>query len=212
MASFPERLAHGSGATLTREPDRLLVSVAAAAPASRDVTNALEGAGLRVQTTASAVAGPDAPARLNEGSERLWVRAAVPSAMADAPVGALAAAPEIEWDAPVYRVDGLDGDAGLISPLPNVLVIAPHDEDKSDALEPRLRGRGMEPVPEVSQHLAGFQYWRITDPAAANAYELRDTILREDGDLVADARFETMPMVVPVSLVPNDTCSRSSGT
>jgi hypothetical protein len=112
MASFPERLAHGSGATLKREPDRLLVSVAAAAPTARDVTSALADADLRIQTTASAVAGPDAPARLNEGSERLSVRASAASAMADAPISALTAAPEIEWVAPVYRVDGLDGVPG----------------------------------------------------------------------------------------------------
>jgi subtilisin family serine protease len=205
MASFPEQLAHAGGATLTREPDRLLVSVAPAAPASRDVTSALADAGLRIQTTASAPTGPDAPARLNEGSKRLWVRAAAPTAMADAPIHALTAAPEIEWVAPVYRVAGLDGDAGLVSPLPNVLVIAPQNEKKSDELEARLRRRGMEPVPELSEHLAGLQYWRIPNPSAANAYELRETILREDGDVVADARFETMPMVVPAALVPNDT-------
>jgi subtilisin family serine protease len=205
MASFPERLAHGSGATLTREPDRLLVSVAPAAPGARDVTTALADAGLRIETTASALAGPDAPARLNEGGNRLWVRAAAPSAMAGAPAQELAAAPEFEWVAPVYRVGGLDGDAALVSPLPDVLVIAPRDEERSDELEERLRGRGMEPSPELSEHLAGLQYWRIPHPASANAYELRETILREDGDLVADARFETMPMVVPAALVPNDT-------
>ena len=205
MASFPERLEHGSGATLTREPDRLLVSVAAAAPGSRDVTSALASAGLRIQTTASALAGPDAPARLNEGSERLWVRAAAPSAMADAPIRALTSAPEIEWVAPVYRVDGVDGDAALVSPLPNVLVVAPRAELDLAELEKRLRGRGMEPAPELSEHLVGFEYWRIPDPSTANAYELRETILREDSDLVADARFETMPMVVPTTLVPNDT-------
>jgi subtilisin family serine protease len=204
MASFPERLEHGSGATLTREPDRLLVAVAAAAPGSRAVASALADAGVRVQTTASAVAGPDAPARLNEGSERLWVRTSALSAMTDAPIRNLATAPEIEWVAPVYRVGGLDGDAGLVSPLPHVLVIAPVDEARSDELEGRLRGRGMEPVPELSEHLGSFQYWRIPAPAAANAYELRETILSEDGDVVADVRFETMPMVVPAAMVPND--------
>jgi hypothetical protein len=63
------------------------VSVAAVAPAARDVTNALEGAGLRVQTTGSAVAGRTLLPGSTRGSERLWVRAAVPSAMADAPIG-----------------------------------------------------------------------------------------------------------------------------
>jgi subtilisin family serine protease len=205
MASFPDRLEHGSGATLTREPDRLLVSVAAAGPAARDIASALADAGLRIETSASALAGPDAPAQLNEGGNRLWVRAAAPSAMADAPARELADAPEVEWVAPVYRVAGLDGDAGLVSPLPNVLVIRPQEGRASDELEARLRAYGMEPAPELSEHLAGLQYWRIPDPAAANAYELREAILGEDGDLVADARFETMPMVVPAALVPNDT-------
>ena len=205
MASFPDRLEHGSGATLIREPDRLLVSAAAGAPqAARSIAGALSDAGLRLDT-AAAPAAPGERTALNEGSGRLWVRADAADATAAARVRDLGAAPEIEWVAPVYRVGGVEGDAGLVSPLPDVLVIAARDDEARDELEQRLRSRGMELAPELSEHLAGFDYWRILDPSAANAYELRETILREDGDLVSDVRFETMPMVVPTSLVPNDT-------
>ena len=134
----------------------------------------------------------------------MWATVAAGGPPADADVADLAAHGDIEWVAPVYRVEGVEGNAGLVSPLPNVLVVAPRDPEASDALEERLSGHGLLRAPDLSEHLGGFEYFTIADPSSTNAYELREVLLKEDRDLVADVRFETMPMIVPTTFVPND--------
>ena len=57
MTAFPDTLKHGSGASLTREPDRLLVSLASGATIAGPVTDALAKAGLQRATVAKLGSG-----------------------------------------------------------------------------------------------------------------------------------------------------------
>jgi hypothetical protein len=70
MTAFPDTLKHGSGASLTREPDRLLVSLASGATIAGPVTDALAKPGLQRATVAKLGSGsaPELGSRCTRGA------------------------------------------------------------------------------------------------------------------------------------------------
>lgn len=121
----------------------------------------------------------------------------------------------LAWIGPVYRLSGEEGRAGLLAPLPNVLVIKTRDQRKFDDGDPAVhRAIGAAaadgPVPQIqeveekSRYLGGFRYFIIANARDVNAYQLRQRLLESNNRLIADVQFETMPMVVPAAFSPND--------
>src|SRR5690625_1618369 len=220
MAEFPRTLRHGSGVTLTQEPDVAVTALrppstgraAAADDAGRtaaDADDALRRAGLEPITspgrpTAGARgAGRSPGGRINADERIRWVRL-------DRQDGTPAAAQRteevlggrLEWLVPAYRVPGVDGPEGLVCALPDTLLLRPAD-GTGDAQLDELAGRlGLDLDAGRTAYTAPFRVYRVRDPKARNAYELREEL--EGEAVVADVRLETMTMLVPTSLHPDD--------
>ncbi|MBA9005001.1 S8 family serine peptidase [Thermomonospora cellulosilytica] len=204
MAAFPSRLPHGSGTEMVLEPDLLLISLAPErAPAAADLGRLLGGAGLVPEETRPQAA-PGPREEINQAGRRVWARTPDGRPVGDAQVTALAEAPAVEWVGPVYRIGDVPGQGGLVAPLPYVLIIRPRDDLAARRLRETLPRRNLRFSSELSEHLPGFQYWTVSDPARWNAFDLRDTVQSEYGELVEDVRFEIMPMVTPLTFAPDD--------
>src|SRR5205085_1557705 len=114
MAEYPERLQHGSGATLTLEPGLAVVSIKpSAAVTTADIEDVLASAGLvpvaSEQVRRTAPAGPQGRpmSRINDSDRLRWVRLpeqqALPSAAASIQTQL---GDRAEWLGAVYRFPG----------------------------------------------------------------------------------------------------------
>ena len=214
MAVFPERLQHGSGETLVLEPDLAVVALRPTAGATVSaVDDVLASAGLVPVTsadpptagTADASGVPEAPQRVVNDSDRLrWVRLQQGSLPSSAASIQATLADRAEWLGAVYRFPGVEGDEGLVCPLPNALLVRPADGADGAEVARRLAELGLVEDEERSRYLVPYRYFTVGDPAGRNSYELRDVLLEQEGDLVQQVRVETMPMLVPVTAGTND--------
>jgi Subtilase family/FG-GAP-like repeat len=108
-----------------------------------------------------------------------------------------------EWVGAVYRFPGVEGDQGLICPLPNILLVRISEAATEAEAEKHFSDLGLEEDEARSRSVAPFRYLRVQNPKEANAYELLDR-LKQRSDLFSEVRLETMPMVVPSTASPND--------
>jgi len=208
MAQYPTQLEHGSGATLTLEPGLAVVSVQPSLAADAAGLDALlASAGLipvAEESTPPTAAGERPMSRINDSNHLRWVRLQSPRALPTAAADIQAQLTgQAEWIGAVYRVSGLEGYEGLVCPLPHVLLIRPGQGASGSAFEQRMAGHGLIEDEARSTYTAPFRYFLVREPSQQNSYELRD-VLRDEGDLVQDVRFETMPMLVPTTVTPND--------
>lgn len=215
MKNFPRQLAHASGASLVLDDNRLLLAFQQAVPKAevekfvKELDLALEDGDLEK---------PLPGERVNHTDRRYWVRSARPIddaryqriTEAGARVG-------LAWIGPVYRASNERGRRGLLSPLPNTLLVKlserfQRDVDTADTAN-RIAAaavkNGSTPAllenAQKSRYLNGFRYFIITNPAETNAYQLRQQLLEANNRIVADVQFETMPLITPTAVVPNDT-------
>ena len=146
---------------------------------------------------------------LNEAPNRIFVRATPGEHIANIEsVQTLSS--EIGRDfgiaAPVYRVQGTEGDEGLVSPLPGVLLVR-FEAEMSDRREAaalrKLAALDLVEDQDRSDYLAPFRCFRVRNPKRAASYELFGDVSGISG--VVDARYELMPYLKPTTLVPNDT-------
>ncbi|MBI4528922.1 MAG: S8 family serine peptidase [Deltaproteobacteria bacterium] len=205
MMQFPRSLVHGSGVPMTLDPGRVLVTF----KEDQD----LESVESLVKRANAALERIPEPKRgqarrplqtINHTSRQFWVRvkgaagaAALEKSLQD----------RLAWIGPVYKLDKTKGLDGLLCPLPNVLLIRParpSDASSSEALGKVVSRFGLKEIPEKSRYLNGFSYFVVSDPSRHSAYEIREALLREK-DLVADVRFENMPLLGDSTLVPSDT-------
>jgi subtilisin family serine protease len=208
MAEYPEQLEHGSGATLTLEPGLAVVSVrpslAADAGTVDELLASAELIPVAEEFTPPTAAGARPMSQINDSDQLRWVRLQSPRALPTAAADMQAQLGErVEWIGAVYRVSGVAGYEGLVSPLPHVLLIRPEEGASDTDFMQRMAARGLVEDEARSTYTAPFRYFLISEPSQQNAYELRD-VLRDEVDLVEDVRFETMPMLVPTTLTPND--------
>jgi subtilisin family serine protease len=113
----------------------------------------------------------------------------------------------LEWIGPVYRLANTQGRGSLLCPIPNVLLLrpaTPFERESPREFERRMRKFQLRDVAEKSGNLIPYRYFLTPDAEERNAYQLRDEILREGGELISDATFENMPMIVPIAVTPND--------
>lgn len=214
MNEFPRQLPHGSGATLVLDDSRLLIELADGA-SRQDVEAALDDVDLAVEPDrAGEHPGERTTAEVvNHTDTRLWVQARSAGAIDDGVHLALreVLGPMARWIAPVYETPGTPGRGGRVCPLPHVLVLrsAGDDADDGDGGRDPLAGvarrLGLEEDTERSRYLPGFRVFVVPHPEERNAYELRDVIAREAGARSEDVKFETMPMLRDLTLVPDDT-------
>jgi Subtilase family len=210
MIAFPKSLEHGSGVSMKLDPDHLLVAF------KDDVeTELMEPVLRRANAALERVPEPKTrrPARdrqprqrVNHSPRHLWVR--VRAATAGAALER-ALQDRLAWIGPVYRLEGTSGLNGLLCPFPHVLLIRPAQtteaSSRPEAFAQAMKRYNLREVPEKSRYLNGLRYFEVEDPRRQSSYEIRDAIVRREKNLVADVRFENMPMLDDYTLVPNDT-------
>jgi hypothetical protein len=106
----------------------------------------------------------------------------------------------------VYQNPDQAGRKGLFCPIPNVLVIkfAMPYRNKGGELSEKLTRHNMEEIIKKSKYLGEYHYFIIRNIENENAYQIKD-ILLSDSEFVKEIVYESMPMVLPISLTPNDT-------
>jgi hypothetical protein len=206
--TFPQRLSRGNGDSLLLDDTRLLI--ATRTPPDRDeLVTALRRAGLVPE---DATDDPDGRRRyrINHTDTRFWVRSADREPLGERGVAALreVLGDALAWIGPVYRLAGGHGREHLLCPLPHVLLVRLRRDGRAPSLLRAAAGADKLQVredQERSKYLAGLRYLVIDNPEQADAYTLRDRLLEGQPELVADVRFESMPMLVPTAVVPDDT-------
>jgi subtilisin family serine protease len=143
---------------------------------------------------------------VNDTGLRFWVRRADSESPTPQTLAELARLMEnvgpLEWIAPVYRL-GAEQRGSMVCPLPSVLVVKPRKEGVGDLAE-RLKPYGLREIEEKSRYLGEFRYFEVLDAADHNSYELQPVLLEQEKDLVEDALFDHMPMLVPLCSRPGD--------
>jgi hypothetical protein len=211
MRDFPPELLHGTGAVIKLDPTRLLLAFKE--PTTREkIAAPLDESGLVLE--GSQDTEREKPARsfevINHTDRRFWVRSSAGEAIDPKRLDALEEkfGAALEWAGPVYRMGNVEGRGGLMCPLPNVLLIRPKAQigggERDQRLGPWLRESGLQEVPEKSKYLGAFDYYVIPDTRERDAYRVRDQLLEQGKDRIDDVQFETMPLVVPITVVPND--------
>ena len=204
MASYPERLKHPSGATMSLERVRLLVSVRGPAPtAAANLRNLGLEPELPSHTGASQASGRQME-RLNNTTTRTWMRTVDGRPYDRDRIAEIAKQKDspIEWVAPVYRLL-LKKREEYLSILPQVLLIKFQRPTSSTHHAALLKRFGLREDEQRSKYLRNYHYCLISDPWESSALDLQPKIIAES-EIIADARFETMPMFVPTAYVPND--------
>jgi len=114
---------------------------------------------------------------------------------------------DINWVAPVYRIEGTTGIEGLISPLPHILVIKLKDKISSKEkglFEVKIEELGLREIKEKSELLKPFRYFRLNNPKEKNVYELREH-LKKEFEIIDSIFFENTLVVSPLLATANDT-------
>jgi subtilisin family serine protease len=211
MDRFPLTLQHGSGATLMLDRTRLLLAFKEQQTREQietllhDTSLMLEDAG----EVSPALPSPS-PEVVNQTGERYWVRSHNGEPLDERILAAVEhrLQPVLDWIGPVYRFPETEGRGGLLCPLPNVLVIKPAPgagEEAAGRLAEALSQFGLIERESTSKYLSGgYRYFVIDDLQAHSSYEARDALLSQARELVAEADFANMPMLLPTGAFPND--------
>ena len=212
MSIFPRRLVHGTGVPMELDDTRLLI--ATKEPIEQDDL----AARLKQARVVLEDAGDEQDARqlerINHTADRFWIRSADREPLDEGRIGLLreVLGDVLAWIGPVYRLGGGQsrsiGRSALVAPLPHVVLVRFRRGVEGPvvrALTSAARGLKVTEDRERSKYLNGLRYFVIDDPAQVNAYQLRDLLLEGQREQVADVRLETMPMVVPAAVIPNDT-------
>jgi hypothetical protein len=214
MAYFPMRLEHGSGVVLERDASRLLLTFSTDTDLEK-VAATVADFGLRPESSA-----PDARKdarqfeRINNTMRRYWMRSSEGGAVRDDRIDALreTLGDQLDWVGPVYRNPDSVELRAYLCPLPNVLVVRERrGEAENTRAQPAAARAAASAGADIgedrtkSRHLPGFRYFLIKNHKEMNAYRVREALREKDPQALADLRFETMPMIVPSAVIPNDT-------
>ncbi len=213
MNNFPEQLVHSSGAPMRLEAKRLLLAFRKPLARQR-LERWLTELDLFLED------GQDQAVpsgRVNHTDQRFWVQSRRP--IDDdryQQIEKSGASMGLDWISPVYRLSGDEGQNGLLAPLPNVVVVKLREHRETEDGAPSVHraivaaatdgpAPAMQEMLEKSKYLNGYRYFVITNPRDVNAYQVKERLLASDDRLVADVQFETMPLMTPTSISPNDT-------
>jgi hypothetical protein len=146
---------------------------------------------------------------VNHGSRRVWVRAigrgrfgAELNDRIHAEFGN-----RLQWVGPAYRTAGNRAARGMFCPFPDVLIV--RFDAKATAASVRrarqaLEASGAREIAKKSRHLGAWQYWQISDVSRMPAMTLQRRLLERFANVIDRADFESMPLVRPIRLEPND--------
>lgn len=213
MKTFPQQMTHSSGAPMTLDPNRLLLAFRESVDRG-DMERLLKDLDLVLEDDGEERVVPGE--RVNHTDQRFWVRSsrAIEDRRYDK-IEEFSGRLGLDWISPVYRLEGEPGRRGLVAPLPNVVVVKMRGQEaQDDALRPLngVFGAGnghpaptLKEVSEKSKYLNNFRYFVITNPREVDAYEVRRRLLESKDRVVSDVQFETMPLLRPTAVSPNDT-------
>ncbi|MGC5172136.1 S8 family serine peptidase, partial [Microbacterium sp. DT81.1] len=201
MASYPDSIAHPSGAQLALVPEMVLVKVVPGRAAS--TSDVLDEAGLvplqsgpTADSSARSVPGTDLPHAVVNESADLRFASARDGRSVDRDV--VAASSGVEWTAPVYRAE-VRGHEEMLAPLANSLII-PSAVAEDQSAKPVLEEYGLVRNDARSALLGPFDVYEISSENPA-AYDIRDELSARLG---AEVRLEFVPLVTPVAFQPDD--------
>lgn len=203
MGNYPLILEHGTGALMTLDNTRLLLSFHKKQK-RKNLENLLQDFGLILEDIIyDKEKKLPGPITVNHTDQRFWVHSRSGKPINEL-IGAIEKAfqSELDWIGPVYRLPTTKGLEGLLSPLPNVMLIKPKAEIISSVSN--LERYGLTEVPEKSDYLGGYRYYIIDNPKEYPAYKLQKILLENERDHIEEAHFENMPLLVPIAVQPND--------
>lgn len=218
MTNYPRTLRHGSGVMMTLDPTRLLLAFREP-QAREELEQSLRRLGLILEEGEPQQTGSSRMMEIvNHTERRFWVRSIngrpIDEKLHD--VVEETFGQTLDWIGPVYQLDNTRGRGGLLCPLPNVVVVKlnrqsiPQTGDVSAVMLNRLaaainQSPVLREVPEKSRYLGDYRYYVINNPKEYSAYQLRNLLLEQGNQIVQEVRFENMPLLSPLAVVPNDT-------
>jgi subtilisin family serine protease len=208
MKNFPQEMSHASGATLALDTTRLLVALKQ--PKERSIVEQfLHSVDLFLEDEADEGMVPGE--RVNHTRTRYFAQSRRP--LDDARLAKIEEAGAqlgLDWIGPVYRQAGQRGRRALMAPLPHVALVKLRQRDAGFKLPEGLGAKNaaepvLQEVPEKTRYLNGHHYLQISNVKEINAYQLRERLRQIPNAPVVDFQFETMPLLTPTSVAPNDT-------
>jgi subtilisin family serine protease len=214
MKDFPQQVIHSSGAPMFLDMNRLLLAFQKRVARS-EIQRFVSRFDLFLEDDIEEMAVPGE--RVNHTAQRFWVQSRRP--IDDdryQKIDEAASQLGLDWISPVYRLSGEEGRRGLLAPLPNVVVVKMRAQSQvAKGVTPRIDkaisaaatggpAPTLHEVVEKSKYLNGYRYFVIANPREVNAYQIRQRLLEPNSQIVADVQFETMPLIVPTAVAPND--------
>jgi hypothetical protein len=201
----------GSGERLRQESSWAVVLLGKTTGRSRNLSRHLRGLDIVQESrrrTRARVAPDRHPVVVNDTPRAVWIRHRLGRAIGRDALAVLTRrlGRWLRILAPVYRVPGTRGLGGLVCLLPDVLLVQPAESLGSTGareLDRRLASLGLRCDERRTAYLTGFRYYRVVG-AGKTALELAATVRRRAGRLATSVRFERMPLVKPLSFVPDD--------
>jgi subtilisin family serine protease len=210
MKRFPRQLTHPSGTPMLLDPARLLLAFRE--PQERDAVAArLRPFGVQLEDEVGDNRTDDRGPfdSVNHTPQRFWVRSVRGQELEQERFDALEAEldADLAWIGPVYRLGDSRSRGALLCPLPHVALIQLRSQladDGQRSMARRFKALRASEVAEKSKYMSPYRYFEIDDPRQTDVYELQRA-LQQNPELGAEVLFEHMPMLVPITAVPNDT-------
>jgi Subtilase family len=214
MKNFPQDLRHASG-MMRLDATRLLLAFRES-QIPQDLIPSLQYLGLALEEDEPGEADSFLRERINHTDRRFWVRTLSGRAIDEALFNAIGErfGEDLDWIGPVYRLENLEGRAGFLSPLPNVLLIKFHSELISrekvhtratvDSSVASIDQSVLREIPEQFRYLGDYHYYVINNSREYSSYQLQKQLLETEPNLIQEVLFEHMSMLLPYSAVPND--------
>jgi hypothetical protein len=208
---FPEKLQHFANRFLVLDPGRFLIATHLEYE-PQAVEQLLNTLGMRLEKG-------DLHGNLlgvNHTRQRFWAQSLTD--VTEQSLSAMEAREEVDWIGPVYYRPDLEEQEGLrayLCPLPISLAIRFRQRLSVEELEAFASTHGLSLNEPKSVHLSPFFYFDVDRESSSadilTPYILRERIKAGEPDRVVGVHFETMPMMSPLMLTPNDPIFSSHG-
>ncbi len=201
MTNFPDEIKYPSGNKIYIDKNTWLLGLKK--PYTIDqVANKLS------QWSIALVKPADPDEKINHTNTRFWIYADEVWLYDDL-TGTLSITfgQDYDWVAPVYSNPDIPGQQGLVCPLPHVLILTLTSQASSS--EPSIsedlyNNYSMKKSIEKSKYSGKNTYYYVLGNLNGfNAFSVK-SILEPDTDVYSLVRFEHMPMIIPLSNIPND--------